>query len=269
MISLVILADTHSNHKMGLNPPQVTLEEGDSWGACEIQKRTWASYMDLLGKVKKIKGVKIGLVNGDYIDIDEKNRTNQIISRDEATITTIGSEVIDPLAKLCKKMYFVRGTEAHVGKGGSAEELIASDFDNAVVCPDTKKKSWWHLLLDLDGVRFDIAHHPQSGGSGRPMNTQSAIDRLASDTLFNYANRGEQPPDLVIRSHIHKYLDSQNAFRVRAIITPPFTLLGAFARRLGISDEPQLGAIVIHCSGGTYEVEPILYQPRRPQWTRP
>jgi hypothetical protein len=269
MTSVVILADTHSNHKMGLNPPEITLEEGDTWGACEIQKITWNSYMDCIEKVKKIKGEKIGIVNGDYIDIDEKNRTNQIISRDEATISSIGGDVIDPLARLCKKMYFVRGTEAHVGKGGAAEELIASDFTNAVVCPETKKKSWWYLPLEVEGVRMDIAHHPQTNGGGRPFNTQGAIDRLASDTLFMYANRGDKPPDLVIRSHIHRYLDSRDAFRVRAIITPPFTLLGAFARRLGINDEPQLGAIAIHCSGGKYEVEPILYQPRRTVWVRP
>jgi len=269
MTAIVVFADTHSNHKMGLNPPEAWLEEGDKWNACDIQKLTWDTYLDCLQKVKRIKGEKIGLVNGDYVDIDPKDRTNQIISRDISTSTGIGIEAIEPFTRLCKKVYFVRGTEAHAGKGAEAEEIVARDFDHAVKCPDTKKSSWWHLLLEVDGVRLDIAHHPSASGGGRPFNSQSPIHRLASDTLFNYANRGETPPDLVIRSHVHRYLDSRDAFRVRAIITPPFTLLGAYARRIGINEEPQLGCIVIHCSGGKYEVEPILYTPRRQQWVRP
>jgi len=269
MTSVIILADTHSNHKMGLNPPENWLEEGDKWGACELQKLTWDTYLDCLEKIKKIKGEKIGIINGDYVDIDEKNRTNQIVSRDLSTSTEIAINALDPFVEICKKVYFIRGTEAHAGKGGEAEEIVARDFDNSVKCQETHKKSWWWLPLDVDGVKLDITHHPATNGSGRPMNSQSAIDRLASDTLFLYANRGDEPPHLVIRAHIHRYLDSQNWCRVRAIISPPFTLLGSYARRMGISEEPQLGAIVIHISGGKYEIEPILYTPRRQKWVRP
>jgi hypothetical protein len=167
---------------------------------------------------------------------------------------------------MCKGVYTVRGTAAHVGEQAKAEEAFASNFDNTIRNPETDNASWWHLPLEMDGVRMDIAHHPKGAGSGRPMNSQSGIDRIASDTLFNYANDGEVPPHLVIRSHLHGYRDSRDAFRTRAIITPAMCMLTSYTYRLGINIANPIGAILIYCDAGKYHVEPLTYPVRKPEW---
>jgi hypothetical protein len=116
---------------------------------------------------------------------------------------------------------------------------------------------------------MDIGHHPPSSGGGRPMNSQGVADRLAADTMFAYANAGEVPPNLVLRGHLHRYVDSRDAFKTRGIIVPSFSLLTAFTRRLGINDNPKIGCLLIYCDRGEYEVEPILYSPKRTTWQKP
>lgn len=270
MHTLAIIADTHTNQKTGLNLPSKQLDEGDGWAACKIQKWLFHTFEDCLEQIdKKKQGTLIGCAAGDIVDIDEKDRTLQMVSRNPSVAVEGAQKIIAPFAQMCEKVYFVRGTEAHVGKSGWAEDLVASDFDNAEVCPTTGRKAWWHLPLILDGVTMDISHHPSTNGGGRPMNTQSAIDRLASDTVFKYANSGDKPPALVIRAHVHHYLDSRDAFITRAIICPSFSLLGAYARRLNINEAASVGCVLIYCDRGQYMVEPILYQPKRAQWVKP
>jgi hypothetical protein len=131
---------------------------------------------------------------------------------------------------------------------------------------ETGNYSWQWLPLNLDGVRMDIMHHPKGGGGGRPMNSQGGIDRIASDTLFQYANDGETPPHLVIRSHLHGYRDSRDAFRTRAIITPAMSLLTSYVYRIGINVSQPVGAVLIFCESGSYKVVPMLYPVRKASW---
>lgn len=270
MHTLACFADTHTNQKTGLNVPNKQLDEGDGWAACAIQRWLFNTFEDCLNQIeKRKKGKLIGLLNGDIVDIDEKDRTLQMVSRNPEIAVDGAQEVLAPFVQMCKSVYFVRGTEAHVGKSGWAEGLVANNFDNAAKCEETGRKTWWHLPLELEGVRMDISHHPSGNGGGRPMNSQGAVDRLASDALFKYANSGEKPPDLVIRAHIHHYLDSRDAFLTRAIILPSFCLLGAYTRRLNINEAARVGCVLVYCDRGRYEIEPILYEPKRAQWVKP
>ena len=100
------------------------------------------------------------------------------------------------------------------------------------------------------------------------MNAHTPISRLAWDTLSEYANCGQQPPDLVVRAHIHRYVDSMSECRVRAIIQPPFCTPDAYAVRKNILLPSDVGAILVYCDKGRYEVEPILYHPKRREWQK-
>lgn len=167
--------------------------------------------------------------------------------------------------QMCKGVYVIRGTEAHVGKQAQVEEAFAGNFDNVIRNSDGRA-SRWYLPLELDGVRMDITHHPRGGVGGRPMNRQNGINRIASDALFEYANDGEALPHLVIRSHLHGYKDSLDTFRVRAIITPAMSLLTSYAYRIGINVSNPVGALIIYCHEGKYHVEPLLYPVRKTEW---
>ena len=206
-----------------------------------------------------------GLINGDAVEADAKSRSVQLISKNDADILKIATETWEPFFDMCNGVYVTRGTEAHVGLNAKFEEMLAGNFTNTMRDEETGRASWWYLPLELDGVKMDICHHPRAG-SGRPMNSQAGVDRIASDTLFNYANDGQVPPHLVIRSHLHGYRDSRDAFRTRAIITPAMSLLTAFTYRIGINWSGDVGAILIYCDAGRYHVEPLLYPVRKPTW---
>jgi hypothetical protein len=224
------------------------------------------TFNDILKKVEeKKRGDLYAVLNGDIIELDAKDRSLQLISKSQEEAISYGVEVFEPLMQMCKGAWVVRGTEAHVGKQAQAEEAFAKNFDN-VIRDETGRASRWHLPLELDGVRMDIAHHPRGAGSGRPMNKMGGIMRIASDALFDYANDGEAPPHLVIRSHLHGYKDSHDAFRTRAIITPAMSLLTSYAYRIGINVSNPVGAILIYCHEGKYHVEPLLYPVRKAQW---
>lgn len=267
MKTLVVISDTHSNSTVGLAKTDIQLDDGDHVAAGTVRRWLWQRYVDILDQVKKeARGDIYGVVNGDAIELDSKNRSVQTITNNKNTAHGIACDTLEPFFDMCKGVYVTRGTEAHTGPSAQAEEAVAGNFSNTIKNEETGNYSWWHLPLIFDGVKMDIAHHPKGGGSGRPMTSQSGIDRIASDALFSYANDGERPPDLVLRSHLHGYKDSMNAFRTRAIITPALSLLTAYGHRIGINTDNDIGAIMIFCDQGKYFVKPILKKVPRPQW---
>lgn len=264
--TLVIISDAHCNSTVGLSKPLIQLDDGDQVSASTVRRWLFHTFEDILEQVeKRHNGEIIGVLNGDIVETDAKDRTLQVITKNQEEAIEIATDVFEPFFEMCKGVYVIRGTEAHVGKSAQAEEAFAANFDNTIRNPETNRASWWHLPLELDGVRLDICHHPRAG-SGRPMNSQSGVDRIASDTLFNYANDGDVPPHLVIRSHLHGYRDSHDAFRTRAIITPPMSLLTSYGYRIGVNVSNPVGAIIIFCDDGWYHVEPLLYPVRKTEW---
>jgi hypothetical protein len=251
---------------VGLAKPTVNLDDGDQVSAGTARRWLYWTFTDILKQVKeKARGDIYGLINGDVIESDAKNRSWQTITRNQSDIHAMACDTWEPFFEMCKGVWVTRGTEAHTGKSAHFEEDFAKNFTNTMRDEETGRASWWYLPLILDGVKMDVAHHPRAG-SGRPMNSQSGIDRVASDTLFTYANDGEIPPQLVIRSHLHGYRDSRDAFRTRAIITPAMSLLTSYVYRIGINVSQPVGAIMIYCHEGKYHVEPLLYPVRKPTW---
>jgi len=270
MKSLLVVSDTHSNSTVGLSVPSTQLDDGDQIHAGTARRWLFHTWEDILTrtaeKVRQYGSELYGLINGDAVETDAKNRSLQLISKNKTEAEQIAIEALTPMFQMCKGVYVVRGTEAHVGQQAQSEEAVALNFDNTIKDTDTGRASWQYLPLDLDGVRLDIAHHPRGGGGGRPMNYQAGIMRIASDMLFEYANDGQRPPDLVIRSHLHGYRDSKDAFRVRAIITPAMSLLTSYVHRIGINQSQPVGAVLITCNRGRYHVEPMLYPVVRQAW---
>jgi len=259
-----LIADLHSGSSVSLCKPVTHLDDGGTYHASKAQKELFYDWEDLLDKIEHKRLDRLYTVaNGDIAEGDYKNRSKQLITRNKSSIVAMTTDLITPLIDMSDGVFFVRGTMAHTGKSGELEELIAQNFDNTISNPDTEAKSWYWLPLKVEGVRMDISHET-NGGGGRPFNRFSSIDRLASDTVFSYANdRKEDPPHLVIRGHIHQYKDSFSHFRTRAITLPAWTLATEYVNKIAPGALADIGAVLIHCSAGNYEVEAIKYEPRK------
>jgi hypothetical protein len=178
----------------------------------------------------------------------------------------MAANVLDSLLAGAGCTYVVRGTEAHVGKSANLEESLAGDI-GAVECPETKARSWWSLYLNIEGVRLDIAHHTNMGGL--PWTAPSAAQKLAARVMFEYSDRGDRPPALVIRSHVHRWGDSYDAHRTRAIFTPAWTLATSYTNRIAPGAIADIGALILHIDGGKIEVEKFRAEGIKRIWTSP
>lgn len=268
MKTLLLVSDPHCNSTVGLAKPKLQLDDGDTVHASTARRWIFHVWEDILKRAKeKQRGELYGLINGDAVELAAKHPTLQVISKNQTEAEQMAEDVFEPMFDMCKGVFVMRGTRAHVGLSAQSEEAFAKNFTNTIPDSETGNYSRDFMLLEMDGVSMDVSHHPRGGGGGRPMNKQSTVNAIASDTVFMYGNKRKPAPHLAIRSHLHIYRDSYDAFATRAIITPAMSLLTEHTYRIGINMSEPIGAILIYCDAGKYFVEPLKYEVAEPQWT--
>ena len=269
MTALVHISDLHINSTVALCTPTYHKDDGGTGRYSAAQRWIWHNWLDFLDKVEEAKkhDKVILVINGEVVDGDKKNRSNQICCRNEADYKQLAAEVLDPLVKMVDLVYVTRGTEAHTGKSAYLDEEMAKDFE-AERDPATGNYSWWTLPLKVDGVTFDISHHVSMGQL--PWTEKNAAMKLAVVTMMRYMEHGDKPPDLALRGHVHRWSDSYDAFPTRGIIGPAWTLKNSYIYRLGSSAKlSEIGGFIVHTSAGHYEVQKIKYTPKRRKWITP
>jgi hypothetical protein len=239
--TLLILGDLHINSTVALCPPEFELDDGGTYHLSPGQAWLWGHWLALLAIASHTPDL-VTILNGDLAEGDTKQRSHQLITRNKATIKRMAVEVIEPLVKMSKATYILRGTEAHTGKSGAIEEDIADDLD--LPGPTENVHSWFALPLSIGGIRLDIAH-TMTGGGGMPWTRANAANGLAARTVMEYACRGEKLPDYVVRSHIHRCGDSGTNYPTRALITPAWTLATSYINKIAPLSLADVGAIFI------------------------
>lgn len=258
-LTVAYISDLQTNSTIGICPPVVNLDDGGTYHASRLQRQLWNDYQDFIDRAQSAKsnGELYVIVNGDIHDGDHHN-TSQIISRNPATMQNIAADVLEPVAKIADKMFLVRGTEAHAGKSASLEEDIAKDFDFQ---KNGNKRSWWQLYAEFRGYTHDIAHHTSMGST--PQGRGNAANKLATETIFEYANRGQRPPNFVIRAHVHRYADSFDNYITRAIILPCWQYRTAFIHRINAGKLPSIGGVLCEIEDGQApKWTAVIYKPR-------
>ena len=267
--AVIFVADTHINSKVGLCLPEVLEDDGDTYKANLIQEWLWYTWNKCIKDIKKIvkKRYTTVILNGDVADLDSKKRTNQMVSRNPNTILRLARETLEPLTELADRVFVIRGTEAHVGKSGWIEEMLAESI-GAEKNKDLGQWSWWHLRAKFSDVKFDIAHHTSMGNL--PYTYPNSLTRLIQVTKLNYLDWGESLPDVIVRAHNHRHVDTGTTFSTRGVGLPGWQFPGNYLYRLGKeNDRPHIGASVFICDKGEHEYKPLIYEPQRSEaWER-
>lgn len=264
MKCVVIFADAHINSTVGLCPAIVELDDGGTYKRSISQRELWVNWLTFTARVEELSKQYeiITISNGDLAETDAKRRSLQLINNNPATIKEMVVETINPLLKVTKKFFVIKGTAAHGGKSGSMEEMVGKDISSAKT--STGKYSWWWLPLQVEGVTFDISHHTTMGMSD--ITRPNSAPKLAANTVMRYAKEGTKPPNFVIRSHVHRWGDSNDEFPTRALITPCWSLATEYVHQVSSGARGEVGGIIIHCDSGKSEVEKIYFKERRPTW---
>lgn len=269
-VVLAIVSDLHAGSQLAPCPPSVRLDDGGNYIPSKAQRWLWGNWENFWAQVKEArKGCDLYVVcNGDAVEGDH-HRSTQILSGNlEAQ-----SYVVQQMWKVARKaepdkLFIVRGTEVHTGPAASHEEAMAREL-KAEQDRDTHTWSWWHLRMNIHGVKLDFQHH--CNVSGLPWTAAGAIARLAFRTFSAASSRAARTgkpidyPHLMFRSHVHCYHDSFAAHPVRAIVTPPWQLKTAHAHKAVPDAVPVTGGIIARIEpSGVYSVRSVLYHPDPP-----
>jgi hypothetical protein len=262
--------DQHVGSTLGLCPDEgVRLDEGGRYLPNKAQLWLWHHWMlfwDLVAeKVREHDALLYCLFNGDARDTVGAGHhgTTQIISANEEVQEYVTHRVFGvPRALKPVKSYVIRGTEVHVGPSGSSEEALARWF-GAERDPVTESWSSWYRRISIYGRVIDATHHTTMGNI--PWTEQNAANSLAAKVMMEYTRRRETPPDLVVRSHVHRSADSYDAYPTRALILPCWQLSTGFAYRVNANRLPDVGgAIAVIEPDGAMECKRTVYKPEPP-----
>lgn len=259
---LVVTSDSHCGSTLGLCPPEFQLDDGGSYGVSIAQKALWAQWetfwRDFVPSVTRGRPYA-WLHNGDSIE-GEHHRTSQTISRNIEDQIRCAQRVFEPWVGKARNFDIVRGTPAHVGEAGQNEETLARLLGCQV---RDGQASRWEAWYELRGHLIHAAHH--IGTTASVAYEHAALSRELMKTLVESAQWSERPPDLMIRSHRHRYSSAAVPSAhgtAEVIITPAWQLKTGFVWKTNVLSKPQIGGIVIGAD------EYGLYH-RRMIWTPP
>lgn len=260
--TVAILSDIHANSTVALCPPTVNLDDGGTYRASRAQRWLYKRFQEFAGEVARRReetGKLVVILNGELAD-DNYHGKYQLVDPNPKTQMATAVKALKPMLDLLRpddSLYVIRGTEAHSGRSAWMDDKIGEDL--GAVSPREGVHSYWHLQLNVDGVKFDVAHHPPLGPGRMPWTRGQYAMRLAAFAYMDGVQAGEKPPDLYVRGHYHVPGDSYDAYPVRAIAMPSWQLTTAFGYRIGSSRALPVGGVIVTCDRGRYEVAKHLY----------
>jgi hypothetical protein len=251
--TLALVSDLHCNSTVGLCPPAVNLDDGGTYRSNKEQRWIWRQWIAYIERLREARagGRLIIVLNGELAD-NNYHPTTQLVTRNPADMLKLSAAALEPLLSLLDEsdlVYVTRGTEAHSGMSSHLDESVARDIGAVMADKDKEINSFWRLKLDVEGVRFDIAHHPPGGGGRVPWTRNNFAAKLAAMSMFDAAEKEQRPPHFFIRGHVHAPGDSYDAFKVRALVLPSWQLSTAYGHRIG-GDPLPVGGAIVTCEDG-------------------
>jgi hypothetical protein len=271
---VAVVSDVHAGGTTALCPESVPLDDGGEYRASKAQlwlMQCWQDYWaDVAATRENEKAILIAVFNGDLVD-GAHHKTTQILSENpNAQAAVVNAAMAIPLALKPDHLVIVRGTEAHVGQSGSAEERIADglrrDKRPIITEPESKTASWWHWRAEIEGVRLDVTHHGRTGQ--REHTRGSAAILHAHDILLAHVKQNHLPPHLCLRGHYHKFNDSGDACPTRVVTTGAWQLGTSFVKKVAADSLADVGGAIVTIQDGAYDVRKVHFKPetRGPVW---
>lgn len=214
-LTLAIFGDVHAGSPVGLCPPTVRLDDGGTYQASAFQVRLLEAWLDYWTQAERMKGSGklIAILNGDVIDGDH-HRTIQLVTHNLEIQRRMAMELLDPMRRMADGVIFIRGTDAHDGRLSMDLESMAREL--GAQQDEHGRSAHYHLKVDFgERARLDCAH---VGKTGRlPWTTVNGAMSLSREIELLYYAQGMRPPDLAVRSHFHRWVDTYDNSPVRLI----------------------------------------------------
>jgi len=241
---ILVLADMHLGSIEGIWPPNFKLRDGRIVKLNEVQESLWESwekfqdeiggydYVILNGDI--IAGVIAALKGVDMVTIDMDEQRNAVY------------QMLNPLIE-DRPVFVLTGTEAHELRWAKAHRQLAEMF-----------KRGYYGYIDLDLVAGDFVINVQHGSTKAYIYQAMLAQREILFAFEAYGTEKALKPDLIVRSHIHKYIELKTE-AIKYLFTPcwqaqtPYMLF-----RSKYKLQPTIGGCVIEI-GKKIHVETFSY----------
>lgn len=262
-VKIAVVNDTHCLSTVALCPShQIPLPEGGYYSPSDAQKWLWQCWEDYWRRVAETEADEFYIVsNGDCVEGQHHGRT-ELITLDAPTQMQILRDSWEPpLALKPDALFFVLGTETHVGQGGASEKGFAGwlEAEGFPVQrdPDLGTLASWRWKMEVEGVLLDFLHQGRTGY--REWTFPNAVLLLAADIFMGHHRRGERPPDLCFRAHFHRWNDSYDAHPTRVVQNGCWQLGTYYVKQRLPEHPPGFGGSIITLEDGRYEVEKVKF----------
>lgn len=184
--------------------------------------------------------------NGDMLDGVHHDSVTQI-SHNLSDQFSIAHKILTPVVAACEGRYYhIRGTEAHTGPSSQEEERLAHAL--GAIPNEDGQYARWEMYARIKHALIHITHH--IGFAGSLAYESTALSRELSEAYIEAGRWGNEPPDVIIRSHRHRNtevrIQTKKGFCTVCVtagwqLKVPFTYRIAGARQA----TPQIGGTVV------------------------
>lgn len=244
---LAVVSDTHGGHKFGLCNPDVTLYDEDAEGnltpyspqLTAVQGHLWELYLEGIGQVVELAGDDPVTVIHVGDPTHGNKHPEQLMSTRAADQLLIAAANWAPWFEQVRNLGQVRltvGTGSHEFGEGSASILIADALMREYGEVDIR--AVYHGLADIGGVTVDYAHHGPGAGIRSWLHGNN-VRYYLRDLMMREVMRGNQPPDLVLRGHVHtrsfervSVETAEGLYESAILVMPAMCMLTDYARQV-------------------------------------
>lgn len=244
----VLVSDQHIGCRLGLCPAEgVPMDDGGLYTPSKAQKVVWEWWKEFGAWIKKnTAGEPYYLINnGDALEGVHHGSVTQW-SQNMEDQRRAALTILRPMVRAASGYYHIRGTEAHVGKSGQDEESIAKDL--GAIPNDDGQHARWNLWLRLGRYLLHFTHH--IGTVHSPMSEATAVHGELIHSFVEAGRWGDEPPDLIARSHRHRHYEvrfaTDKGYAV-GVVSPAWQLKTPFVHKMSGArmTQPQFGGVLI------------------------
>lgn len=277
IIQLPITSDKHVGSSLGLSPLAFQKQDGGTYMANPVQKwlhKKWIDYWDQVRKRKEwlqktFPGEEILTIHANVGDDPDKDKRGiERTSNNPSEILTLLSSLLDETNDVVDYEVFIRGTSVHNGVEGWMSEETGKDRDRTIKNPETNTFSWWYYKLELEGVKVDFYHKPETTGT-RPWTEDLAPVRQSEIIRSRCGRVGEEIPDYSFYGHHHLYTRSAPHIKPVVVYLPSWQAPYEWIHNIGRGQYKRpIGGVMLEVREGKGELFEYLYQPRSSKrWT--
>jgi len=254
---VAIVSDTHIGSTTALCLPEWSWDSGvvdqhgeqirGSYKFSREQEWIYNNWIDYWSYVKRLAGKKYRIITvhvGDVVDGDHHQTVQAIPNIEDQE--SLAVEILKPIANM-GDMYFIRGTGAHAGELSRSEVRVAKEL-GAKMCV-------WELILSVNNILIDFAHHGRAGGRL----WTSAGAGSATESVVEAAVGNRKLPRYVFRGHNHIIDDSgEKNPTTRYMSLPSWQLRTEYGYKVSPGTRSDIGGVIV-LPDGSLDLSKLRY----------